>query len=93
MGSREAVAKKIADIFDLPRDLVANTFRLTLVGRGQLFIENHQGIILYDQELIRLSVKGGEIRVTGSLLHVRFVYTQEIYIEGEIENISLEVRP
>jgi sporulation protein YqfC len=90
---KEAVAKKIADIFDLPRDLIANTFRLTLVGRGQLFIENHKGIILYDPELIRLNVKGGEIKIAGSQLQVRTVYTQEIYIEGEIENISLEVRP
>ncbi|MGI6362482.1 MAG: YabP/YqfC family sporulation protein [Bacillota bacterium] len=90
---KEAVAKKIADIFDLPRDLIANTFRLTLVGRGQLFIENHKGIILYDPELIRLNVRGGEIKIAGSQLQVRSVYAHEVYIEGAIENISLEVRP
>lgn len=91
MGKRESVSKKVAGIFDLPRDLVANTFRLTLVGRGQVFIENHKGIILYDKEMIRLNVQGGEIRIAGADLQVRTVYTHEIYIEGVIDNINLEV--
>jgi sporulation protein YqfC len=91
MSNRESLSKKIADIFDLPRDLVANSFRLTVVGRRQLFVENHKGIILYDKELIRLKVQGGEVRISGAELQVRTVYTHEIYIEGVIKNINLEV--
>lgn len=91
MARKEIVSKKIADIFDFPQDLVADLFRLTLLGRGQLFVENHKGIILYDRELIRISVKGGEIVVKGQDLQVRTVYAHEIFIEGLIDNIGLEV--
>lgn len=92
MTRKETIAKKIADIFDLPQDLLADMFRLTLVGRGQLFVENHKGIILYEEDLIRISVRGGEVAVRGRDLQVRTVYTHEIFIEGKIDSVSVEER-
>jgi sporulation protein YqfC len=90
MAKGERLKAKVADILDLPRDLLADLFRLTLAGRGQLFIENHKGIILYQPDLIRLSVRGGEVIVRGRDLQVRFVYTAEMYIEGRIDTIEVE---
>lgn len=91
MPKKEIVQQRIADIFDLPRDVIADLPRLTLIGRTQIFVENHKGIILYDKEIIRLAFKGGEIVIKGKDFQVRTVYAYEIYIEGQVENIGLEV--
>lgn len=90
MAKKEAVLKKIADLFDFPQDLVADLFRLTLVGAGQLFIENHRGIILYTPEQIRVGVRGGEIIVSGGALQVLAVFDLEILIQGQIDSLSLK---
>jgi len=91
MTKKETVQQRIADIFDLPRDAVADLPRLTLIGRTQIFVENHKGIILYDKEIIRIAFTGGEIVIKGRGFQVRTVYTHEIYIEGQVDNIGLEV--
>ena len=91
MSKKEIVKQRIADIFDLPRDVIADLPRLTLIGRTQIFVENHKGIILYDKEIIRIAFTGGEIVIKGRDFQVRTVYTHEIFIEGQVENIGLEV--
>lgn len=91
MPKKEIVQQRIAEIFDLPRDVIADLPRLTLIGRTQIFVENHKGIILYDKEIIRIAFTGGEIVIKGQGFQIRTVYTHEIYIEGLIENIGLEV--
>ncbi|MGI6364394.1 MAG: sporulation protein YqfC [Bacillota bacterium] len=90
MAKKDKVRKKIADIFDLPPDIVLDLPRIILVGRIQLYIENHKGITLYDENEIRISVNGGGIVIGGKDLQLRTVYNDDIYIEGEIHSILLE---
>ena len=56
----------VADLFELPHEVLLDLPRLTLVGNVQLYIENHRGVIAYDENQVRLSVKNGEIMVRGS---------------------------
>lgn len=90
MPKKERVKKKIADIFDLPHDVVLDLPRITLIGSIQLYIENHKGITLYEKNRVRVSVVNGEIVIDGEDLQLRTVYNDDIYIEGKITNIALE---
>lgn len=92
MNRKETLAIKIADIFDLPPDLITDSFRLTLVGPGQLFLENHQGIILYEETDIRVKVKNGEIMIKGEQLKLRSVLTKELFIVGYISSIAVDTQ-
>lgn len=88
MKRQEKIKERIADIFDFPRDVVMDLPRLTAIGSRQIYVENHRGLIAYDEEEIRISVLNGEITVRGSKLRLRSVYTDDIYIEGNISDIA-----
>jgi len=89
---KDAVKKKIADLFDLPPDVIMDLPRITLIGSLQLYVENHKGITLYEKEKIIILVQGGALTVEGTELQLKTVYTDDIYIEGTIRNLSLEER-
>ena len=38
------VLASVAELFDLPADIVAGLPRIELIGNGQLQMENHRGI-------------------------------------------------
>ncbi len=80
--------ENIADFFELPKEVLMNLPRITLIGNIQLYLENYAGIIEYNQEILRLSIRGGEIVIRGDDLIIRNFFSEEIYIEGKIHSIE-----
>lgn len=81
----------IADFFELPHEVLLDLPRITLVGNVQLYIENHRGVIAYDENQVRLAVKGGEIVVSGEELHIKNLLEEELLIKGLIKGLSCEI--
>jgi len=77
----------IARAFELPRDILLDLPRLTLIGALQLCVENHRGIIEYTGEKIRINLSGQELTVTGANLAIGSITEGEIIIEGTIESL------
>ena len=46
------VLSTVAELFDLPADVVAGLPRLEMVGSRQLYLEHHAGILAYSEEQI-----------------------------------------
>ena len=44
--------ESVAELFDLPADVVAGLPRLELVGNRQLYLEGHSGLLSYGAERI-----------------------------------------
>ncbi|MGZ9585016.1 sporulation protein YqfC [Paenibacillus marinisediminis] len=85
-----------AQVFELPQDMVLDVPRFTMIGNQQLFVENHRGIVHFSQERMRLSLAAGELEVLGRNLVIRGIWTEEVFIEGEIAEVKLygmEERP
>ena len=61
----------VADFFELPYEVLLDLPRVTLVGNVQLYIENHRGVISYDENQVCLSVNNGEIIIRGSSYRLR----------------------
>jgi len=53
----DLIKKGIADLLELPRDIVLDLPKITLLGNLQLYIENHKGIIEYSTSLVRVNTK------------------------------------
>ncbi|HAP32444.1 MAG TPA: hypothetical protein DCQ14_05255 [Firmicutes bacterium] len=51
--------ESIAELFELPKELLLNLPRITLIGDIQMLLENYGGIIQYNGELLRLKVREG----------------------------------
>jgi len=87
---RERFGRGVANLFEIPEDIILNVTRLTIVGNLQMIIENHRGLIEYSPELIRVGAGNGQIVVAGEELAVGSVLTEDLSIMGRFTRISFE---
>ena len=78
----------VADLFDLPADIVAGLPRLEMVGDRQLYLERHMGILAYSETQIDVNTAGGVLRVTGEGLSLLAMTGEEVRIGGRIAAVE-----
>ncbi len=82
--------KRIADTYELPKDVVMGQPVVTVLGRTEMNIENYRGIIEYTDVLIRIQTKIGQIRITGKNLRVDYYTNDDMKLTGQIEAIEYQ---
>lgn len=82
--------QKLARVFELPEDIITDIARLTLLGNKQLLIENHKGIIEYAPGQIRVKLNDATLVVKGERLSLGNLQTEQILIEGTVEEIHYD---
>ncbi len=94
VGGRDAGEEKkkwrenVADFFQLPKELLLDLPRITLIGNLQLLLENYGGIIEYSDELLRLKIREGEVVVRGKNFAIKHFLADELLIEGKIFSVE-----
>jgi sporulation protein YqfC len=78
----------ISDILELPKDIMMDLPKITLIGSIQVLISNHKGIIEYTKEVIRVNSNSGVIKVVGKDMYIKIILVEEIIIVGNIEKIE-----
>jgi YabP family. len=79
----------MADILDIPLDTVIDWPRMTLSGNKNLTVMNHRGIIEYDQSLVRINTRFGELKISGTGLTLISALKDEVIVEGKINQLEL----
>lgn len=82
------VLSAVAELFDLPTDVVAGLPRLEMVGSRQLYLEHHTGILAYSQEQIDANTAAGVLRVRGERLTLLAMTAGELRIGGKIDAVE-----
>ena len=82
------VLNTVAELFDLPADVVAGLPRLEMVGSRQLYLEHHTGILAYSEEQIDVNTAGGVLRVKGNDLSLMAMTAEELRLGGRIESVE-----
>lgn len=85
--NRDTFNRVMADFLEIPRDLVMDIPKLTLVGRNELYIENHRGIIEFQADLLRINLSRGFIEIQGNNLEIKTLLPEELFLIGEINAI------
>lgn len=80
--------EKITHFLELPKEIIYNLPKITLIGNLQVLIENHRGIIEYSAGKIRISVNTGEIEVLGKDLAICNITRDEICLDGDISGLQ-----
>lgn len=78
------VQDKFGQFLEMPKDIVYDLPKITLIGNIQIYVENHKGIIEYGPNSIRISVSFGELQICGEKLAIRNITQDEIHIDGSI---------
>ncbi len=85
----EDLKYNISEAFELPRDIIMDLPKLTLIGDKEASLLNHKGIIEYSRETIRINTKNGVFKITGEDLEIKTILSEEIIIVGKIKNIEI----
>ena len=83
------VLNTVAELFDLPADVVAGLPRLDMVGNRQLYLEHHTGLLAYSTEQIDANTTAGVLRVRGTNLTLLAMTAEELRIGGKICVVEL----
>lgn len=82
------VLSAVAELFDLPADVVAGLPRLELVGSRQLYLEHHTGILSYSEQQIDANTPTGILRIRGERLTLLAMTAEELRIGGRITAVE-----
>ena len=78
----------VAELFDLPADVVAGLPRLEMVGNRQLYLEHHTGLLSYSDQQIDANTPFGVLRLRGQGLTLLAMSAEELRIGGEIAAVE-----
>ena len=78
------VLNAVAELFDLPADVVAGLPHMELVGDRQMYLEHHTGILSYSETQIDANTVAGVLRIRGERLTLLAMTAEELRIGGKI---------
>jgi sporulation protein YqfC len=85
---RELISKTMAEFLEIPKDLVLDIPKITLIGRNELYLENHRGIIEYSSQRLRINLSRGFLEIQGENLEIKALLPDEIKIWGDINSFK-----
>ena len=85
---RELISKTMAEFLEIPKDLVLDIPKITLIGRNELYLENHRGIIEYSSQRLRINLSRGFMEIQGENLEIKALLPDEIKIWGDINSFK-----
>ncbi len=85
---REIITKAMAELLEIPGDLVLDMPRLTITGRNELYLVNHKGIIEYSTERMRINLSRGFLEVLGNNLEIQALMPDEMKVSGDILSVK-----
>lgn len=78
----------VAELFDLPADIVAGLPRLELIGGRQLYLERHYGILSCTTDQIDANTPAGILRIRGRGLTLLAMTADALRIGGHITGVE-----
>lgn len=85
MGEKiDNIKEDLSEALELPKEIMLNLPKISLIGQIQLIIENHKGIIEYTPTQIRVNSNSGIIKIQGTGLYIKTIVKEEIIVTGEI---------
>lgn len=90
MRKKKKEASKLERILEIPEELTTDRPKITMMGFEQVFIENHKGILEYQDYFIRLNTYIGIININGFNLKLEEMTSDDILVTGKIDSIDFE---
>jgi sporulation protein YqfC len=82
--------ENIAERLDLPRDVVLNIPKIIILGDNEITIENHKGIVLFEDKVIKVNSNVGLISIYGENFEILFIGGSTVTISGKFVSVVYE---
>jgi sporulation protein YqfC len=80
--------ERFTELLELPKELVLNLPKLTIVGNGDMMIENYKNVMEYGKARLCVNTGIGVLKVIGAGLMIKEITSENIIISGEIHSIE-----
>lgn len=80
---------RLAELLDMPRDVVLNLPRISVVGDLQVLVQNHRGVKEYTPDRVIIGMENGLIVISGRELVISNIHVEEITITGRLDGVQL----
>lgn len=87
-SERRSPRERIADAFDLSRDVILDTVTVKVVGCREMTIQNYKGILEYSDTCIRIKAKPQAVKICGRGLELKTITDEVLYITGAIHSFA-----
>jgi sporulation protein YqfC len=82
------IKETLSNALELPKDIILDVAKVTLIGSNNIAVENHKGILEYNEDQIRVNTSSGILTIHGSKLNIKSILQEEITITGEISSVN-----
>lgn len=78
----------LTNTIDLPKDVMMDLPRITIIGQLHIYIENHRGLAAFSENEIRLLLSQGQLLIKGEAFVIKAILPEEILLEGVIDSVA-----
>ena len=90
MRKKKREASRLDRILEIPEELSTDRPKITIMGFEQVLIENHKGILEYQDFYIRISTYVGILNINGYELNLQEMTSDDLVVTGKIESMDFE---
>lgn len=80
----------MAEAADTPQELLPGVPLIEITGMCRVLLENHQGVVQYEPELIQVRLGFGSARIRGAGLTITRMSNRQLIVTGAIAAVELE---
>lgn len=87
-SSNRDVISKLSNLFDIPPSAIAGSSQMEISGNREVVVDGCEGVLIYEDNIIRLALKGMSATFTGRNLQIKVLTHNSAIISGFITNIE-----
>lgn len=85
---KNKLKEKISSFLDLPKDVLLNIEKISILGGECIILENFKQLVEYSENCIKIDTQDGGIDIYGKGFHMNEISREQVKIIGEIEKIE-----
>ena len=82
--------ENMVEKFDLPRDIMLNLPKITIVSNNEITIENHKGVVLFEDKEVKINSNVGLISIRGRDFEILFMGGSTLTLSGKFKSVVYE---
>jgi len=84
------MSKRVGELLELPREVISDVPKITIIAFDEIIIENFRGILEYENFFVRISTYIGNVCINGFNLKLNQINEDDISVKGKIESVAFE---
>lgn len=80
--------KVLVDKLEMPKEIVLDVPRITVIGRNEITIENHKGILIFEKNEIKIKTSLEPLTIKGNYFEILYIATSTLIISGYFDYIG-----